>query len=143
MKVLVMILGLAFFSQAFAAATFNCGSKARLEFFDNGTVKVTGQRPMPKTPQLRHSAERGLYYLPMTMELRLRNFDFTVPVQNIYDNSVARLWSYDAREMDGTYVFFQQKRGKSTLEYVHKFNAVRVECKRDDFLIPVSAPVVL
>ena len=139
MKVLSLILGLVIFNQAFAGVKFQCESKANLEFYDNGTVRVTGTRPMPKTPQLRHSADRGLYYLPMTMELRLRTFDFVVPTTNIYDNDVVRLWSFDAREMDGTHVYFQQKNGESNLIYVDKFTGVSAKCKKEGVSIPTSS----
>ena len=139
MKVLSVILGMMIFSQAFAAVKFTCESKAQLEFLDNGTVRVTGSRYMPKTPQLRHTANHGVSVLPMTMEARMRYFDFTVYAQNIYDNSRVRLWSFDAREMDGGPVYFQQKNGQSELIYVHNFKVENIKCRRNGVIIPASS----
>jgi len=138
MKVLSIILATMIFSQAFAAITFTCESKAQLEFFDNGTVRVTGTRPMPKTPQLIHSPDYGVRMAAMTMEMRMRRFDFTVHTNNIYNNSKVRLWSFDAKKMDGGPVYFQQRNGVSELIYVHNHQVVNAKCRKHGVTIPTS-----
>jgi len=139
MKVLSIILGLALFSQAFASVKFDCQSTARLEFYDNGNVRVSGTRPVPKVPRLVFSPDYGVQFAAMTMELQIRSFDFVVPTKSIYDNSRVRLWSFDARKMDGTSVYFQQRNGRSNLIYVKGTRSVNANCKKVGVSIPTSS----